>query len=157
MTRVWPVSGSSPVLHQSSLFQLCSVLERSYWPHPPSHWQSGPDEKDANIRRFGSHRELSARDRWKWPEEHIFRWPTRSRRLEVTVKSSNSSWDWNYLTIKGFLVNWVAKKTGGINSVLQTVQLPAGISNLDSGLTDVDRDDLTHFGFLKIEFYARKR
>ena len=28
--------------------------------------------------------------------------------------------------------------------MLQTVQLPAGIANLDTGLTDVDGDDFTH-------------
>ena len=30
-----------------------------------------------------------------------------------------------------------------LDSVLQTVQLPAGVSDLDSGLADVDRDTLT--------------
>lgn len=30
-----------------------------------------------------------------------------------------------------------------LDTVLQAVQLPAGISYLDSGLTDVDRDTLT--------------
>ena len=31
----------------------------------------------------------------------------------------------------------------GLDAVLQAVQLPAGIANLDSGLADVDRDALT--------------
>lgn len=31
-----------------------------------------------------------------------------------------------------------------LDPVFQTVQLPAGIANLDSGLSDVDRDALTH-------------
>ena len=30
-----------------------------------------------------------------------------------------------------------------LDSVLQAVQLPAGVSDLDSGLADVDRDTLT--------------
>ena len=31
-----------------------------------------------------------------------------------------------------------------LDSMLQTVQLPAGIANLDTGLTDVDGNNLTH-------------
>lgn len=31
--------------------------------------------------------------------------------------------------------------------MLEAVQLPAGISDLDTGLTDVDRNALPHFGF----------
>ena len=31
-----------------------------------------------------------------------------------------------------------------LDAMLQTVQLPAGIANLDTGLTDVNGDDLTH-------------
>ena len=31
-----------------------------------------------------------------------------------------------------------------LDTMLQTVQLPAGIANLDTGLTNVDGDDLTH-------------
>lgn len=33
-----------------------------------------------------------------------------------------------------------------LNTVLEAVELPAGISDLDTGLTDVDRDALSHFG-----------
>lgn len=36
----------------------------------------------------------------------------------------------------------------GLDAVLQTVELPAGISDLDAGLADVDRDHLTHGCFL---------
>jgi hypothetical protein len=32
----------------------------------------------------------------------------------------------------------------GLNAVLKAVKLPAGITNLDTGLADVDGDDLTH-------------
>lgn len=32
----------------------------------------------------------------------------------------------------------------GLDAVLKTVQLPAGIADLDTGLADVDRDALTH-------------
>jgi len=32
----------------------------------------------------------------------------------------------------------------GLDAVLQAVQLPAGIAHLDTGLADVDGDDLTH-------------
>lgn len=31
-----------------------------------------------------------------------------------------------------------------LDTMLQTVQLPAGIANLDTGLTDVDGNDFTH-------------
>lgn len=31
-----------------------------------------------------------------------------------------------------------------LDTMLQTVQLPAGIANLDTGLTDVDGNNLTH-------------
>ena len=31
----------------------------------------------------------------------------------------------------------------GLDAVLETVELPAGISNLDTGLSSVDRDTLT--------------
>jgi hypothetical protein len=33
----------------------------------------------------------------------------------------------------------------GLDTVLQTVEFPAGITDLDSGLSNVDRDTLTHF------------
>ena len=33
--------------------------------------------------------------------------------------------------------------TVGLDTVLETVELPAGISYLDTGLSDVDRDTLT--------------
>lgn len=36
----------------------------------------------------------------------------------------------------------------GLDAVLQAVELPAGVADLDTGLTDVDRDDLTHGGEL---------
>jgi hypothetical protein len=32
----------------------------------------------------------------------------------------------------------------GLDAVLQAVQLPAGITDLDAGLADVDADHLTH-------------
>merc|ERR550539_302598 len=32
----------------------------------------------------------------------------------------------------------------GLDAVLQTVELPAGVANLDAGLADVDTDALTH-------------
>lgn len=32
----------------------------------------------------------------------------------------------------------------GLDAVLQAVELPAGVTDLDSGLTDVDGDNLTH-------------
>jgi hypothetical protein len=32
----------------------------------------------------------------------------------------------------------------GLDAVLQAVELPAGISDLDTGLADVDGDHLTH-------------
>jgi hypothetical protein len=35
-------------------------------------------------------------------------------------------------------------KRTGLDAVLQAVQLPAGIAHLDTGLADVDGDDLTH-------------
>jgi hypothetical protein len=31
-----------------------------------------------------------------------------------------------------------------LDTVLEAEELPAGVTNLDTGLTDVDRDDLTH-------------
>ena len=34
--------------------------------------------------------------------------------------------------------------TVGLNTVLKAEELPAGVTNLDTGLTDVDRNDLTH-------------
>lgn len=34
--------------------------------------------------------------------------------------------------------------------MFQRVQLPAGISNLDTGLTDVDRDDFAHYVVLSL-------
>jgi hypothetical protein len=34
----------------------------------------------------------------------------------------------------------------GLDAVLKAVELPAGISDLDTGLADVDGDDLTHGG-----------
>ena len=34
--------------------------------------------------------------------------------------------------------------TVGLDTVLQAVEFPAGITNLDSGLSDVDRDTFTH-------------
>ena len=34
--------------------------------------------------------------------------------------------------------------TIGLNTVLEAEELPAGVTNLDTGLTDVDRNDLTH-------------
>ncbi|RXH73801.1 hypothetical protein DVH24_016623 [Malus domestica] len=34
----------------------------------------------------------------------------------------------------------------GANAVLEAVELPAGVANLDSGLPDVDRNALSHFG-----------
>ena len=33
-----------------------------------------------------------------------------------------------------------------LDAVLQAVELPAGVANLDAGLADVDGDDLAHFG-----------
>jgi len=35
-----------------------------------------------------------------------------------------------------------------LNAVLQAVQLPAGIADLNTGLANVDRDDFTHVGTL---------
>jgi hypothetical protein len=32
----------------------------------------------------------------------------------------------------------------GLDAVLQAVQLPAGVTDLDTGLADVDADNLTH-------------
>jgi len=32
----------------------------------------------------------------------------------------------------------------GLNSVLETIEFPAGIAHLDSGLADMDRNDLSH-------------
>lgn len=50
--------------------------------------------------------------------------------------------------------------TIGLDSMFQTVQFPAGITDLDSGLSDVDRDTFTHFGlrlesFLKVKLKMR--
>ena len=36
--------------------------------------------------------------------------------------------------------------TIGLDTVLEAEELPAGVTNLDTGLTDVDRNDFTHFG-----------
>ena len=36
-----------------------------------------------------------------------------------------------------------------LDPVLQAVELPAGVSDLDTGLTDMDGDDLTHSGLLE--------
>jgi hypothetical protein len=38
----------------------------------------------------------------------------------------------------------------GLDTVLQTVEFPAGITDLDSGLSNVDRDTLTHFEVLVV-------
>jgi len=35
----------------------------------------------------------------------------------------------------------------GLDAVLQAIELPAGISNLDSGLAHVDRDTFAHIDF----------
>lgn len=35
----------------------------------------------------------------------------------------------------------------GLDSVLQTVELPAGVAHLDPGLADVYADDLSHLRF----------
>ena len=32
----------------------------------------------------------------------------------------------------------------GLDSVLETIEFPAGIAHLDSGLADMDRNDLSH-------------
>ena len=40
------------------------------------------------------------------------------------------------------LIGW--HLTVGLDTVLEAEELPAGVTNLDTGLTDVDRDDLTH-------------
>ncbi len=45
------------------------------------------------------------------------------------------------ITTSDGLVTW--HLTIRLDTVLQTVQLPAGITNLDSGLSDVDGDTLT--------------
>jgi len=39
-----------------------------------------------------------------------------------------------------------------LDSVLEAVKLPAGVTNLDSGLSDVNRDDFSHFSFELSEF-----
>ena len=50
-----------------------------------------------------------------------------------------------------------------LNPMLKAVQLPAGIANLDTSLTDVDRDALSHFRWkkeeidTKIEARSKKR
>ena len=41
--------------------------------------------------------------------------------------------------------------TVGLDTVLKAEELPAGVTNLDTGLTDVDRNDLTH-DVVKISF-----
>merc|ERR1719454_737454 len=46
--------------------------------------------------------------------------------------------------------------TVGLDAVLETVQLPAGITDLDSGLTDVDGDTLTHVESLCSEVVHKK-
>ena len=33
----------------------------------------------------------------------------------------------------------------GLDAVLKAVELPAGVADLDTGLADVDGDDLAHF------------
>jgi hypothetical protein len=45
------------------------------------------------------------------------------------------------ITTSYSLVAW--HLTIRLDTMLQTVQLPAGITNLDTGLTNVDRDTLT--------------
>ena len=40
------------------------------------------------------------------------------------------------------LIGW--HLTVRLDTVLEAEELPAGVTNLDTGLTDVDRDDLTH-------------
>jgi hypothetical protein len=45
-------------------------------------------------------------------------------------------------TSNGF-VRW--HLTVWLNSVLKAEKLPAGVTNLDTGLTDVDGNDLSHF------------
>ena len=42
-----------------------------------------------------------------------------------------------------------------LNAVLKAVQLPAGISDLDTGLTDVNRDALPHGGWGKLRRRSR--
>jgi len=42
--------------------------------------------------------------------------------------------------------------TIGLDAMLKTIQLPTGVSDLDSGLSHVDRDTLTHFVFEKFSF-----
>ena len=41
--------------------------------------------------------------------------------------------------MKGFLIDGVAKEAASVYSVLEAVQLPAGISYLCSGLSNMDR------------------
>lgn len=43
------------------------------------------------------------------------------------------------------------EREADLDTMLETVKLPAGIADLDTGLTDVDRDALSHF------FLQRKR
>ena len=40
-----------------------------------------------------------------------------------------------------------------LDSVLEAEELPAGVTNLDTGLTDVDRNDFSH---VKIVFFCKK-
>ena len=47
------------------------------------------------------------------------------------------------------LIGW--HLTIWLNSVLEAEKLPAGVTNLDTGLTDVDRNDFSHDGFEKFE------
>lgn len=75
--------------------------------------------------------------------------PTDDSGLEVNHDGSGNMTAGSGLREKGgergvvlsLLVRW--HTAIGLDSVLQAVQFPASISDLDSGLADVDRDDLT--------------
>ena len=44
--------------------------------------------------------------------------------------------------------NWRLFRFAHLNTVFEAVELPAGVSDLDPGLTDVDRNALSHFRWL---------
>jgi len=51
------------------------------------------------------------------------------------------------ITTTDRLVRW--HLTIRLDAMLQAVQLPAGVTNLDTGLTNVDRNTFTHFDFFR--------
>lgn len=71
------------------------------------------------------------------------------RRVAARFRCRSKSWKFNQKKKKQ---NSIKKKilgddAVGLDSVLQTVELPAGVAHLDPGLADVYADDLSHLRF----------